>query len=446
MKFYAYILLAMFVIALVPSSATAQGFSTIRDDEIERYIKDIGAPLFKAGELESDNIKFFIVNDPSLNAFVAGGQNMFLHTGLILEDEQDPSMLIGVMAHETGHIIGGHLARKRMDAEAAGVEAGIGYVLGILAVAAGAPDAGLALIAGGTHLAGRGLLKHSREHEESADEAAMKLLKAVKISPAGLLKLLKKLGTEMALAYGDKIDPYRLTHPVSSQRVSRIHAAFGLGKAVDYPTPAALKKRHQRLAAKLKAFLVAPKDTIKTVKEDGTAINHYALAIAYYRALELEKALELINGLIKQSPNDPYYYELKGQMLFERAKVVESIEPYKKAVEILPDSALLRTALAISLLSLEDEALQPQAIEHLEKALLVEPKNPLIWYQLGIGYGREGFLGKSYLALAERENLFKNVDEARKYIKLASEHIDLKSASPDAIKANDLMKILKLTH
>ncbi len=435
------IMLLIFFTAL-PVNVLAQGFSTIRDDEIERYLKDVGRPVFEAANLEADNIKFFIVNDPELNAFVAGGQNMFIHTGLILEDD-DPSMLIGVMAHETGHIAGGHLARKAQEMERAGKEAAVGYILGIAAAALGAsPTASVALLGSGAHLAQRGLLKYSRAHEESADAAALKILKKIHISPAGLLRLLKKLGTEMSMKFGRDINPYLLTHPLSSERTGRISASLENDPSLDYPTPSGLKLRHKRIISKLEAFIKKPEEILadKKYSSDDVA-SRYARAIANYRALKLDKALELINGLITEFPDDPYFYELKGQMLFENGKVEDSIQPYGKAADLLPDSALIGTALAVSLLATDNEKI---AIEYLEEAIRIEPKNPHIWHQLGVAYGRSGRLGDSYVALAEEASLFEKEDEAKQFIKRASEHIDINDGSPLAIRVKDLMNSLNL--
>ncbi len=82
----------------------------IRDAEIEEFLRDVTIPIAKAADLNYNNIKIFIIKDSNINAFVSGGQNIFINTGLITKFKK-PGAIIGVIAHEIGHIKAGHLAR-----------------------------------------------------------------------------------------------------------------------------------------------------------------------------------------------------------------------------------------------------------------------------------------------------------------------------------------------
>lgn len=435
-------LLTVFLVLwlLFPYHASAQGISTIRDDEIEHYLRDISDPIFRTAGLNPSSIKIYIVNSPVLNAFVSGGQNLFIHTGLITESN-DPSMLMGVIAHETGHIAGGHLILKAKDAENAGMSAVIGTVLGVASVAVGAPpQAGVVLAAGGQHLAERGFMKHSRAHEEAADQSAITTMDKLGESMAGLVKLLEKLNNEQALLYGD-INPYRITHPLSSERIAHLKASMQGKKEPDSPKAREVREKHLRVVAKLKAFLQEPKKTIATYPaSDNSLLARYSRAIAYYRIPKIDKALAEIESLIKDYPSDAYFHELKGQMLFENGRVRESIPPYEKALEINPDSALIKIQIAIAALSLDDPKLYQSAINHLEKALVKEKKNAIGWHQLGIAYGKAGDLGSSYLALAEEAAIQGNTKDVVKYISLAKKN--LSKDSPSYQKAKDLIETL----
>ena len=441
--YYMKILIKSFVtfcFLLIPFSAIAEGISIVRDEETEKYLNDISSPVFTAAKLEPNSIKIFIVNSPVLNAFVAGGQNMFINTGLMILSN-DPSLLIGVMAHETGHISGGHLIRKLDEASEAGFKATLGYILGAASVAAGAPPAaGMAIMQGGQHIAERQFLKHSREHEESADQAALNILEQIGTSPAGLLELLEKLNAEQRTVYGD-LNPYIQTHPLSSERVSHVRAALNNLSNVDVPTKKDLKSRHMRIVAKLRGFIEKPEKVLEDFPEsDNSLPARYARAIAYYRIPELKKAISETNSLIEDFPEDPYFYELKGQILFENGYVDESIIYYKKTTAMLQNSVLPRLELATAQLASQHD-MSNEAAENLEKVILYDPENAFAWHQLGIAYGRSGRLGLSYLALAEKAALSGNKEDVIKMMNLAKKNIP--AGFPIEVREKDIIKTLE---
>ncbi len=429
--------LALWMVLWFSCGGTAWAINLIRDDEIERYLKDITAPVFKAAGLHPDNVRIYIVNDPVLNAYVAGGMNMFIHTGLINESD-DPNLILGVLAHEAGHIEGGHLARIQNEQEKVGVGAALSYLIGIASVAAGAPAAGQAIISGGTHIAERAMLAHTRNHEEAADQAALRILEAIGVSPRGLLALLETLAKEERLLYG-KVNPYAQTHPLSSERIATIRNRLEQNPTLDTPTSAALKARHQRIRAKLKAFLDPPKETLKEWPEaDASFAARYARAIAYYRMPDLDHALRELNGLIKERAANPYLHELKGQVLFEHGKVEDAIVSYRKAVALNPASPQMRLGLAVALLAVETPQAIKESIRHLEKVLVKEARNAPAWRQLAVAYGRDGKLGQSYLALAEEAVLLGNKEDVERYTALVKQYQP--ENSPSSLRAADIIK------
>lgn len=442
-------LIILFLSFILPANAIAQSgqaISLIRDDETERYLYKISTPIFKAAGLNPRSIEIYIVNSPVLNAFVAGGQKMFINTGLIVESD-DPSMLIGVIAHETGHIAGGHLIKKANDAAQASIEATIGYILGIASIAAGAPAAGQAILVGGQHLAERGFLKYSRIHEEAADQAALKYLKKVNISPLGLATLLDKLNKEQAV-FLDGVSPYVLSHPLSADRVAHIQNSVREDPDFNKPKNEQYNDEHLMIKAKLEAFLDDPKKTLRIYKEEeNTLASRYARSIAYYRIPELEKAIEGIDKLIEEFPYDPHFHELKGQMMFENGYVKEAIKSYEKAQEILPTSPLIQLETAVAKIALyqntneTDQQLIKEAINSLEKVLIKEPRNSFAWRQIAIAYGKNNMLGLSYLALAEEAKLLKQKKDLKKFIRLAKKH--LPEDSPASLKIKDLKDSIK---
>jgi predicted Zn-dependent protease len=426
-------------VALAPAckaSAQARSLSLIRDAETEHIIRVLATPVWQAAGLSPDAVSIHIVNDPSLNAFVAGGQHIFLHTGL-LERVTSPRQLIGVIAHETGHIAGGHLARGEEAIRDAMGTALLSILLGAAAVVAGGGNAGPAVVAGGQHLAERSYLQFSRTQESQADQAAISYLDQVGMSSRGLVEFLKVLGDQEALLISRQ-DPYVRTHPISRERIdalsTRVNASPNANREAS-PEQVAMLRRVQ---AKLIGFLQPLGTTLQRYPEsDTSAAARYARAIAYYRIPQLERALPLMDSLISEAPNDPYYLEMKAQMLFENGRAREAIPLLERAVALAPHEPLLRYALGQAQISTEDAALVKPAISNLEVAVRDDPSNASVWYQLAIAYGRDGNLGMAHLASAERAIRVGRYVDARQQAERARQKLPPGSAA--GLRADDII-------
>jgi predicted Zn-dependent protease len=403
----------LLVASLPPAMAQTQPKRQfIRDAEVENTIRTFGTPIFRAAGLDPAAVRINLIVDPTLNAFVAGGQNIFFHTGLLIRAEH-PGQLIGVMAHETGHIAGGHLIRGNDAMANASTEAIIATLLAAAAGAAtGRGDVGMAAAMGGNELAMRSLLAFSRSQESQADQMAMRFLDDTHQSGKGLLEFFEILGDQEALVSARQ-DPYVRTHPLTRDRVAFVRNYVEHSPYAKAAWPPEWIEMHQRMKAKLFAFIEPPIRTFQRYKEADTSIEaRYARAIASYRKPDLNGALALIDGLLKDRPKDPYFWELKGQMLFENARGAEAIEPYRKAVGLLPDSALLHLALGQVLIETEDPALLAEAQNNLTAAVNREPEDVFAWQQLAIAYGRDGKEGMASYALAEHYMLAGKLSEA----------------------------------
>jgi predicted Zn-dependent protease len=425
--------------AILFFSQTASGATIIRDAEIENVLRNIADPIVEAADLTNDSINIYIINDPQINAYVSGGSNIYINTGLLGISEK-PSILTGVLAHEMGHIAGGHLLRSSQEYKATSLKATLGYMLGLAAAAAGSPQAGVAIAQGTGHVAQRQLLKHSRTHEEAADQAALSYLDKIGKSSGGLLELLEVLYSKENQVY-DELNPYTLTHPLSRERISHVENHLKNSKYKGNIGSEEHVKEFQRAIVKLNAFLEPYEKTLnKYPKTDNSIIARYARAIAQYKIPNIKKALNEIDALIEIAPNDPFFNELKGQILFENGRVEESVPYYQKAVELLPNSPLLKIILATALISTQDKENIKKAIPNLKQALLKERYNSFAWRQLAIAYGRNGDLGMSNLALAEEAFISDNKREVRKFVNLAKKH--LKKGSPSELRANDLLSYI----
>ena len=415
--------------------AAARKNSLIRDAEIEDTIRAYTTPLFAAAGLDSSVVEVHIVNSPDLNAFVAGGQKIFVFTGL-LQASTAPAQIIGVIAHETGHIMGGHLARTQDALRAATTQSIVTMLLGMAAIAAGQGDAGIAVIVGGQQVGLRGLLKYSRTQESAADQAALKLLEATRQSARGLAEFLDILGDQEALL-PESQDPYVRSHPMTMERIAAVRRHLERSRYSDVPERPEFVIAHERMKAKLMGYLRPARALRVYPISDQSVGARYARAIAYHRIPKLSEALAEIDGLIAEFPDDPYFHELRGDMLVQNQRLEEAAAAYRRAVALQPDSPLLLLSLARAKIALDDPALTAEAIAHLENAIRLESTNPAIWRQLAIGYGRSGEIGLASLASAEENFQLGRHDAARRSAERA-DHL-LPQGSPAWLRTQDIL-------
>ena len=437
----ASLLFATAASAVMPpyGKAWAQGRSTIsliRDAETEDTIRTFVTPVFEAAGLDAQVVQIHLIGDKTLNAFVAGGQHIFINTGLLLK-VRNPNELIGVIAHETGHIAGGHLARIQDQFRSASVQSILAMVLGAAAAVAGSPGAAMAMMMGGQQIAIRNLLQYSRTQESSADQAGASFLDRTGQSGRGLVSFLEVLGGQEALQAARQ-DPYVRTHPVTAERIAALSATVEKSQFRDVKDKPENIERLARVQAKLFGFLESPGATLQKYPPADTSLPaRYARAVAWYRQVDLGRAVPEINGLIAERPNDPYFHELKSQMLFENGRVAEAIPESEMAVRLRPQDALLRFALGQAQVAMDDPALLKPAIANLEEVVRRDPEYAPAWLNLAIAYGRDGNRGMAAYASAERFLLENNRRDARGQANVALRL--LPAGSPGWLRSQDML-------
>lgn len=428
--------IAFLCFSILLSSAQAQ--SVIRDTEIETLLYAYSDPIFDAAQLDKKAIDIILINSPTVNAFVAGGSNIFIYTGLILETET-PLELVSVIAHETGHITGGHLVRLSEALEDAQVNSLIGMLLGgVVAAGTGQGEGGIAASSAAQSIIERNILSYARVQENSADQASFKFLRESGLSLHGAVSFFTKL-YESEGSSSSYTNEYARTHPLTK---NRIIAAEEKDKA--YPGGddlSSFQDLHERIKAKIFAYTY-PKQV--SFLYSGDSLNdRYARAIASYRLDNLGLFLEQIDGLIAEEKNNPYFYELKGQALFENGKLDQAIESLQRAVELSPNAPLIRTLYAHALLETGDEAKIKEAIEHINTTLRQERANSFRYHLLSLAYGRLGDNQRAKLYQAHKALLQGDSQQLDRLLKELDGAFD--RGSVEWLKVEDLKNFNKKT-
>jgi len=405
-------------IALSLFSAPASAQGSIRDAEIEELLRDYADPIFVAAGLTPESVDIYVVQDSSLNAFVAGGQNMFINTGLILAADT-PNELIGVMAHETGHIAGGHLARMGDAMASATVPAYIGTAIGIGLMIAGMPEAGMMAMGLGNQTAMNEFLAYSRVQESAADQAAANYLEATEQSGEGLLIFFDRFRDQEALSHIQQ-DAFVRSHPLNPERIALLQRRVMNSDYIGQPDSPESIHRFQMVQAKIRGFLDRTDLVRRIYPETDTSMPAlYARSVANFREGRTELALGDIGQLIAIEPDNPFFHELRGQILFEAGRSEEAVPVFRTSVELRPLSSLLRINLAQALLAMEEEGgdseANQEALRNLQIAVAFDDTSSFAWYQMAIAHGRAGNEGSADLAIAERYYAVRNLHEARQF-------------------------------
>ncbi|MBN8649313.1 MAG: M48 family metalloprotease, partial [Caulobacterales bacterium] len=384
------------------------------------------------------DVQIYIVNDKSLNAFVTDGQKMFLNTGIILEAKA-PNQLKGVIAHETGHIAGGHLARSTQAERAAMVPAYISIALGIAAIAAGAPDAGAALLASSQQFALLSFFTYTRIQEASADQAALQYLEKTHQSGQGLVDFFEKFRYNEVMSDARK-EPYFRSHPLSGDRILALQSKLSKSDYANTKDTQDEIDQFKMIQAKIFGFVSTSEQTyLKYNYRDNSKPSLYARSIAFYRAPDLQMAVSTLNKLLVQEPNNPYFNELMGQILFENSKSKDAISYYEKATQLAPKESLLYVGLARAYIAQNDKIYYEKADIALKSAIRFEPENSFAWNQLAIVADRQGKAGLARLATAEEAFTLGDFARANRFSQVAMKNLERKT--PEWQRASDIRVI-----
>jgi predicted Zn-dependent protease len=376
--------------------------SVLRDAETEAFFKEISAPLITAAGLDPNNVDIILINDKSVNAFVAGGQAVYLHSGLI-DAATTANEVQGVIAHELGHVVGGHAVR--FD-EGVSVASGISIaslILAAAAMAAGAGEAGMGILSAGQQAAMGKFLAYSRGQEGTADASGAQYLSTAGISGRGSISFFKKLQNfEFRLGIPQE-DSYGRTHPLSGERISVLQDKYSADPAWDAPLNPKWENDFKRIKAKLTGYLSDPTATMRDYPENDQSVPaRYARAYAWHKSAYPQKALNESSSLVASAPEDPYFLELHGQILLESGRPADAIIPLRKAVSLTGNQPLIAAIFGHALIATEDKTQLDEAAQVLKAAVTKDNQNPFAWYQLGVVYEQKGDSARAALASAER--------------------------------------------
>jgi predicted Zn-dependent protease len=422
--------------------AATRGLPVVRDSEIEHLLRDYATPILKVAGLAQQNIRVVILQDRAFNAFVMDGRHIFINAGALF-DAKTPNEIIGVLAHETGHLAGGHLMKLREQLAQAQTASIIAMLAGVGAMVAGARsgsgDVGAAAIMAPQAAIQRTLLAYVRTQEDQADHAGVKFLTATGQSARGMLELFKRLGNE-SLFNSRYVDPYLQSHPLPPERVAALEVLAKASPYFDRKDPPELQMRHDMMRAKLSGFLDRP-DTVarRYPLGDHSLPARYARAISTYRYGDTRNAIGQIDGLIQSQPNNPYFYELKGQALLESGHPAEAIAPLRRAVALSHTAPLIDIMLGQALIATNNTQLAEEAVPLLRGALAREPEALEAYAQLAMAYGRKGDIANADLAAAQAAFTRGDLITARQLAARAKTRLPV--GSPAWVRADDIVSV-----
>lgn len=438
-KFHAF---WAYVLAIIASGAFAfqpvAAQSILRDAETEQLLKDMSEPLIEASELEPENVEIVLINDTSINAFVAGGQVVYVHAGLINAAET-ANEVQGVIAHELGHITAGHVVRFGERTRSANGITILSLLLGVGAALAGAGDAALGAVLAGQQAALGSFLAFNRNQEAATDLAGARYLSGAGISGRGSLKFFERLRSlEIRRGFSQSDEAaYGRTHPLSGDRIATLREVYEKDPAWDAPDDPELQKRFERVRAKLYGFLAEPQRTLAQFPESDTSDPaRYARAYAFHKDAQVDKALAETDILLAKEPDNPYFLEVKGQVLLESGQPEAALEPLRRATELTLNQPLIAAMFGHALIATEDEANYPEAERVLRAAVARDRFNPFAWYQLGVVYAARGDIPRARLASAEQQVMARQYPAALRSAQAAE--ASLPRGTPDWIRAQDI--------
>lgn len=410
----------------------------LRDAETEALLRDLTAPLVEASELEPGNVDVVLINDPSINAFVAGGQIVYVHAGL-LNAAETANEVQGVIAHELGHITAGHVVRFNERTTAANGISILSLLVGVGAALAGAGDAAIGAIMAGQRAALGSFLAFNRNQEAATDLAGARYLSGAGISGRGMLKFfdrLRDMEIRRGFSQGDEA-AYTRTHPLSGDRIQTLRGLLQEDPAWDAPDDPDLQDRFLRVRAKLYGYLAEPTRTLNLYPEtDKTVPARYARAYAFHKDAQVAKALAETEALLAINPDNPYFLEVKGQILLESGRPVDALVPLRRATDITLNQPLIAGMFGHALIATEDEGNYAEAEKVLRAAVARDRLNPFAWYQLGVVYAARGDIPRAKLASAEQQVMNRNYPQALRNAQAAEAGLPI--GSPDWIRAQDV--------
>lgn len=412
-------------LAVLASAAAAQAQSLIRDTEIEGIIHEWSEPVLDAMGLDPKEVEILLVNDNDLNAFATRGRIMGLNTGLILRTK-NPNQLLGVIAHEAGHIKNRHTLRD--GAQNAGMQPMImTMALGALAAIAGAPDAGAALLASSQYFGTLGALRYMQSQEGEADITGARALERAGESGRGMVEFFENFRAQEIFS-DQRRYPYFRSHPLSSQRIEALRRPVEAASNYDKRDSDERMAQHALVVAKIRAFMDAPNATLRDYPSSDVSLPaRYARAIAWYRDGQTQKALDAVDVLLAEQPENPYFWELKGQILFEEGRPSEALEAHQRSVQLKPDAPLLRINLAHALIETSDPTQLAEAENQLKRALALEPDNTMGWRLLSQAYASQNKEGEARLASAEYWFALRRPEQAAQFAMRARDMLDRNS-------------------
>ncbi len=414
-------------LSLTTLANPAHAVSLIRDADIENALDELAAPILRAAGLNPNRTRILVVNDSGLNAFVISNDVIFLHSGLLLRLES-AAQVQAVIAHEAAHIANGHISRRLTNLRGSRNAAGFGMALALaVALASDNPRAAAGVAAGSAGAAQRQFFAHTRAEESAADQSSIRFLLAAGVNPQGAIEVMDMFRGQEALSVSRQ-DPHARTHPLTSDRIRALRGLVAANPGNTATDPNA-DFWFARAQGKLSAFVQNPGWTLRRVRGDNSPIGVMRRAVALHRQADANGAIQAMQALLQQYPNDAYWHELFGQILLESRQPAAAAQSYRNAVSLNGNEPLILGGYGRALLALNTNNSNTEAVRVLERARALDAQSSAVLRDLGQAYARTGQPGLASLVTAERYALQGRMDDAIVHARRAADRLPRGSAS-----------------
>lgn len=368
----------------------------VQEPELNDYLQQLGYQLAAASDAPGYGFTFFLVDDPSINAFAGPGGYIGVHTGLLLAARNE-SELAGVLAHEIAHVTQRHLLRAYEAAQRMSLPTAAALLAAIL-IGSQDGQAGQAALVGIQAASAQYQINFTRANEHEADRVGIQTLARAGIDPRGMPDFFERLHQQTRL-YGSRLPEFLSTHPVTTNRIAetaaRAEALAGQGRRDSLSFQLARARLQVDASTQLRDLLA---DYQARSDQLGEA-ERFGYALALWRSGERDAAQRELVRLRQQNPDRLAYPLNLARLELERKRPDQALALYEELLDLNPGNVTVTRAYAAALLAQGQAGKARSLLAQLIQA--GEARQPELYRLLAEAAGKAGKPRESHEATAE---------------------------------------------